>query len=517
MHRYRENLDISIISKTRSLEYCQGHLGQLSYFSVITTQEDMDQVMAASAAIAPLKRRSCDRCHGQKLRCPRRGLNNSDSCFRCLRLGVPCVYSVSLPKGRPSAHRRAGGTIVPVSCPLPLPTLPPEPTSSPLAHLVPGCDNDTSPNPSTISAASSNIPTAWPLLDDATFFQSPVQLDWGWSSNTPWSGSVDSLNLDPSTDLPLTNATQDTGTHGRGENDGMVTTLTAAANSFMSPADCASPLITEPSSPNHLESSAFRLARLSPPIDETEICIRKLSDLRAHLHPIYKASCSITSACHGNPGALLSAAAFDAVTVLLGEWPVVRAPVKDKCNLLYEIFSTSRNLLDIMYQLQATTTIASNTATAGGLQNGTTRSVTPGLMTTGAGDSGSHSIFVRCLVLHCYTRLLHIYSTLATMLHSDVSRVKVIESHSLPWLIEVRISLLMQFIMQLFDRLHQVMKAYFSQVEAVMDTARMAAARPTSDGLPNHSDDDLIGLDNVVALESIIRDKLKQLQTTLKS
>ncbi|KAF3766637.1 hypothetical protein M406DRAFT_327767 [Cryphonectria parasitica EP155] len=51
------------------------------------------------------RRQSCDRCHGQKLRCIRPYNRKSGTCERCLRKGVVCVYSSSLPKGRPSLYR----------------------------------------------------------------------------------------------------------------------------------------------------------------------------------------------------------------------------------------------------------------------------------------------------------------------------------------------------------------------------------------------------------------------------
>ncbi|KAI0434076.1 hypothetical protein F5Y09DRAFT_297106 [Xylaria sp. FL1042] len=59
--------------------------------------------------MAPVMRQSCDRCHSQKLRCPRAG-NKLGACDRCLRKGVQCVYSSSLPKGRPSIYSVAGKT-----------------------------------------------------------------------------------------------------------------------------------------------------------------------------------------------------------------------------------------------------------------------------------------------------------------------------------------------------------------------------------------------------------------------
>lgn len=58
-----------------------------------------------SGAVDNPKRQSCDRCHGQKLRCPRPSNGNSGACERCIRSKAQCVYSSSLPKGRPSLYR----------------------------------------------------------------------------------------------------------------------------------------------------------------------------------------------------------------------------------------------------------------------------------------------------------------------------------------------------------------------------------------------------------------------------
>lgn len=51
------------------------------------------------------RRQSCDRCHGQKLRCTRPDNRRTGACDRCLRKGTQCAYSSSLPKGRPSLYR----------------------------------------------------------------------------------------------------------------------------------------------------------------------------------------------------------------------------------------------------------------------------------------------------------------------------------------------------------------------------------------------------------------------------
>lgn len=73
---------------------------------------------ATATATATLPRRqSCDRCHGQKLRCIRASNSNTGACKRCLQQGAQCVYSYSLPKGRPSIHRLAEASTAPSSAP----------------------------------------------------------------------------------------------------------------------------------------------------------------------------------------------------------------------------------------------------------------------------------------------------------------------------------------------------------------------------------------------------------------
>lgn len=62
---------------------------------------------STTAPAQPKRRQSCDRCHGQKLRCIRTGESETGACNRCIRQGAQCVYSSSLPKGRPSMYRLA--------------------------------------------------------------------------------------------------------------------------------------------------------------------------------------------------------------------------------------------------------------------------------------------------------------------------------------------------------------------------------------------------------------------------
>lgn len=53
----------------------------------------------------PPRRQSCDRCHGQKLRCTRTSDSETGPCVRCIRQRAECTYSSSLPKGRRSMYR----------------------------------------------------------------------------------------------------------------------------------------------------------------------------------------------------------------------------------------------------------------------------------------------------------------------------------------------------------------------------------------------------------------------------
>ncbi|KAL7935506.1 hypothetical protein V8C35DRAFT_299654 [Trichoderma chlorosporum] len=69
-----------------------------------TSSSSTTTTTTASTSTAS-RRQSCDRCHGQKLRCTRASGSNTGACNRCLRQNAQCVYSFSLPKGRPSMYR----------------------------------------------------------------------------------------------------------------------------------------------------------------------------------------------------------------------------------------------------------------------------------------------------------------------------------------------------------------------------------------------------------------------------
>ena len=53
------------------------------------------------------KRSACDRCHGQKLRCPRRNEGDlHEPCVRCSKAGTACEITTPSRMGRPSKSRK---------------------------------------------------------------------------------------------------------------------------------------------------------------------------------------------------------------------------------------------------------------------------------------------------------------------------------------------------------------------------------------------------------------------------
>lgn len=88
---------------------------------------------------AQRNRLSCDRCHAQKLRCPRQNPKDDESCSRCLLQGVQCVYSKPLPKGRPRTNPN------PVTATATARSSIPNPTQAGATGTSPACSTSSSP------------------------------------------------------------------------------------------------------------------------------------------------------------------------------------------------------------------------------------------------------------------------------------------------------------------------------------------------------------------------------------
>ncbi|OJJ70823.1 hypothetical protein ASPBRDRAFT_127674 [Aspergillus brasiliensis CBS 101740] len=115
--------------------------------------------MQQSAALP--KRLSCDRCYGQKLRCPRPSTSDDPSCIRCLRQKVQCVYSTALPKGRPRAAARAGAG----------------------AAAGPGATTSIATTTTTASSISDTVPSIFSAEDLASF---PGLSTSAWPPDATW-------------------------------------------------------------------------------------------------------------------------------------------------------------------------------------------------------------------------------------------------------------------------------------------------------------------------------------------
>lgn len=134
-------------------------------------------------------RLSCDRCHTQKLRCPREDSDDNKGCFRCVAQGSQCVYSRALPKGRPRTNAIATARAS-------TPNLTQAGATNPAFSISPSPnDSSTSPNfnrvPS-IEDADTTVTTSEstnPVMNSYTFLQSQLE-------GQKWSGASATLRLE---------------------------------------------------------------------------------------------------------------------------------------------------------------------------------------------------------------------------------------------------------------------------------------------------------------------------------
>lgn len=103
-----------------------------------------------------VKRYACDRCHGQKLRCPRSttddGLHNP--CTRCLKAGTSCTVSAMEKTGRP--RKKAKTTLSTRTSPVNTPQITRDAADlSTICQLDLDCEADATPQPGTQSRSYS--------------------------------------------------------------------------------------------------------------------------------------------------------------------------------------------------------------------------------------------------------------------------------------------------------------------------------------------------------------------------
>ena len=256
-------------------------------------------------------RRACDRCHAQKIRCPRGNQHSKESCSRCSNAGVRCVYSPALLTGRP------------VTNPIILSTQMSNNSALPFSST--SWDSMDVPSPS-------NLAPPINYLDNGTWNPQVLSLENTFDPN---------LDLDQAFDPEILVDVNSAGVLG----DGRVPTATSTA-SLPSTAD---------------DSSSTETLRLWPPpsADIIEVCIKQLSELSVRLYPVYRTSCLFANAQKANPGSLLSSTTFDTVTYFLQEKHASDTAASHGSRALFEIFQSSRNLLDVLHRVQATTSASS--------------------------------------------------------------------------------------------------------------------------------------------------------------
>ncbi|KAF7596233.1 hypothetical protein BBP40_002766 [Aspergillus hancockii] len=477
------------------------------------------------------KRASCDRCHSQKLRCLRRTSNEEDSCSRCLRQGVECVYSSPLPKGRPRGTK---------------------------STMHPGTDTDASLSSQNHQSSSSNNssrssfspPTPGhtsslllpPTLDAARLGTGLSDEDLGFVTNA-WPSSKWDLT---SNDQALHNLDfLPVGISFGAEYNEMLPPPYPQLRPHDGPT-------AGPEDPDDLNSHGMSAVPsdssplLPARIDDTEVCVRQLSDLTARLYSVYRTSCGLDSVPRNeHASSSITTAIFEAVTALFHEDPSPM-PSSTTPSALNEAFTASRTLLEILFRLlenaELTNSGSADSGTAGNRAEPVRRpsgmmhipvDLRAGSTVIGAetGSGNSHEPVVYHIATTCYSLLLLIHITLIGALQRNVFSHTSQESsasgstspstsssslsasaYSPPSMVELRLVLLVQLMAYFLDRLQQTMSAYSAQV----------ARRPRRQSLDGGIEmlDELnpyqVPLpDTISALESRARSRLSHLRRTL--
>ncbi|KAK0668425.1 hypothetical protein QBC41DRAFT_393925 [Cercophora samala] len=454
---------------------------------------------------APLPRRlSCDRCHYQKLRCTRTGDSQTSTCNRCLRQNAQCVYSSSLPKGRPSMYRLANER---------------RPPASPKT-----ADSTNS------STTSSDIPPPTATTDEVPMPESSsMQIE---ASTTTTNEDIDQLlagAIDPSSawmyPMEWNDMQIDSG-------DGEFLNLVHQGGCDLPPTPPSACFTGSQTPMMELFESATTIAKSDP-----DVGIAQLSQLSTRLYPLHRSSISLVETA-GSSGqrspdigkhktqALIDDTAFKAVAkwlvhgvstnmgILFGAAdhslhhnpninPALQEPTTG--DTLNDAFAASHHLLEILRLLQANVTIGNSNdtdASAGGPTD-FWRSITPQSTDSsndgvvGYSEGGSKpaptsapsssygrpssseysSTVVRHLVIACHTLLLNIYIALLIALQHDVD----LRSSSLlaggatggseaTALADMRLVLVVQLCSYLIKRQHQAVDMYLSFPNTLQQT-----------------------------------------------
>lgn len=411
-----------------------------------------------STTSTPLMRQSCDRCHKQKLRCTRAGNNsNTGACDRCFRKHAQCVFSSSLPKGRPSMYRSADDSTGPKNADLADPP-PPVPV------------DDSPPVSKLIEDTSLDLPTdLWPWIQSLNW--DDTLMDW---SDQDSGQSI--LNQHAMIDADQTDVTMAcvaafpdlldrTAAAKDGDRDDYAqrqpgpTTPTQSLPQFFEHG--------HGHGTGHIGgSSGTCFGGGIDNNDDPDVVIAELAHLSMHLSPLRRSSYSLArtleSSYHQNQARqkpLIDVATFESVAGWLAHGhdsahnttnmllspaadrqfpsfsPLPAPETKTTSAMLYHTFSASRHLLEILCYLQAdvgvsgtstpskptlsttpSTSASSSDASYFGLPKSSSSSYT---RTPGGSPSNNCNNIIRHLVMACDTILLNIYAAVLAVLERD--------------------------------------------------------------------------------------------------
>lgn len=349
-----------------------------------------------SNAATPPRRQSCNRCHGQKLRCTRAINSETGACNRCLRQGAQCLYSSSLPKGRPSMYRLAGASPATSNSP-PTPPMPLTPVSPGMHRRLPidplPAANSSATNTNTNANtdpdgkanthananpnANTNANTGVDVNDDTITFGPLHASTWPWQAPLNWSDMLIDGSDQDSNLHSIVNPQTDPGAVFSGGFPDFVGSASSRNSDGGSSARGRPTPPTRPlNEPDHYSGSdLFDVSNSSINIDRngSEFGIAQLSQLSTRLYPLYRSSCSLAEAAesscqlrdrnYAHQSPLIDDAAFKSVTAWLVhvsanmnflfpdslQNPSLETTTGDT---LHNAFSASHHLLEILRGLQ---------------------------------------------------------------------------------------------------------------------------------------------------------------------
>ena len=442
----------------------------------------------------PAKRQSCDRYHAQKLRCSRQGSGEGGICTRCFRQSAECVYSTSLPKGRPNTtHRLAGAgvTSLPAVASAPTANMTTETTTtnSTPCHIDVDFTSALAATPSTHTTMSAMSSSPATLEHDLATEPLPSPLD-DWSSELDPFWPCGWINSEFPADALTTNSTN-------------LNPTTACINTAK--ADSAASSSSSTSTSTSASSSA-------PPSSDpdacvataTQACVTQLSELLSYL------SSAFTLAQQGLIGPLVTDVAFDTVaTLLISANPPLPLNPSPACSTLRVAFLGTQRLLDILHRLRllsksdlpaeiAATAIPTPSASSGSLSLPPPPPYNSGSIIEHPQQSRYASTVIHHIVLACHNLLLNIYDPfLFALQHDAASTTGQIDDPLAQARVDTRLVMLVQLSSYFIQRLHKSVKIYFSQTDG--DETRSGST----------------SLQTIVNLEARIQQKLVQLQQEL--